>query len=139
MGRPEKDDFFMARLGDWTASGLLGRRVLGHGLGSLADGVLGELTGQEQTNGGLNLSARDRGSAVVVRQTTGLGRDALEDVVDEAVHDGHGLARDTGVGMNLLQHFVYVDAIRLLPPALLLLAIGTSGFRLRDGLLGAFA
>ena len=34
---------------------LLGGGVLGHSLGALGHGVLGQLTGEEQTNGGLNL------------------------------------------------------------------------------------
>ena len=38
---------------------LLGAGVLGDSLCSLAHGVLGQLTGQEQTDGGLDLSAGD--------------------------------------------------------------------------------
>ena len=117
---------------------LLGRRVFGDSLGTFGDGVLGQFTGQQQTNGGLDLSARDGGATVVVSQTGSFGGDAFEDVVDKAVHDGHGLARDTGVGVDLFQHFVDVDAVRLPPPALLLLVTSTGGFRLGNGLLGTF-
>jgi len=39
---------------------LLGRQVLGDSLRALADGVLGQLTGKQQTNGRLDLAARDR-------------------------------------------------------------------------------
>ena len=39
------------------------------------------------------------------------GSDALEDVVDERVHDAHGFAGDTSVRVNLLQHLVDVDSI----------------------------
>ena len=39
------------------------------------------------------------------------GGDALEDVIHERVHDAHGFAGDTSVGMNLLQHLVDVDGI----------------------------
>ena len=90
---------------------LLAAGVLGDGLGSLAHGVLGELTGQEETDGGLDLPAGDGGTLVVVGQTGSLGSDALEDVVHEGVHDGHGLAGDAGVGVHLLQDFVDVDAV----------------------------
>ena len=45
---------------------LLGAGVLGHGLGSLRHGVLGQFTGQEQTDGGLDLSAGDGAPPVVV-------------------------------------------------------------------------
>ena len=43
-----------------VAVDLLGRGVLGDGLGALADGVLGQLTRKQQTNGRLDLTARDR-------------------------------------------------------------------------------
>ena len=50
------------------------------------------------------------------------GGDALKDVVDERVHDAHGFAGDTSVGVNLLQHLVDVDGIAFLSlsPSLLL-------------------
>lgn len=48
---------------------LLGRRVLGDGLGSFADGVLGQLTGQEKTNSGLDFATGDRRATVVVSET----------------------------------------------------------------------
>jgi len=100
--------------------------------------VLGQFTGQQETNGGLDLPAGDGGTLVVVRQTRSFRGDTLEDVVDEAVHDAHRLAGDTGVGMYLFQHLVDVDRVTFLPPALLLLvALGNVllGF---SGLLGRF-
>lgn len=57
-----------------------GRRVLGNSLGTLRNGVLGKLTGEDQTNGGLNLSGRDGGLLVVSSQLGGLSGNALEDV-----------------------------------------------------------
>ena len=100
---------------------LLGAGVLGDGLGAFRDGVFGQFTGQKETHGGLDLAARDGRPLVVVGQTRRLSSDALKDVVDERVHDGHGLARDASVGMDLLQHFVDVDGVTFLPLALLLL------------------
>ena len=47
---------------------LLRRRVLGDSLRALADGVLGQLTRKQQTNGRLDLAARDRRATVVVRR-----------------------------------------------------------------------
>ena len=38
---------------------LLGAGVLGHSLGSLGHGVLGQLSGQKETDGSLDLSAGD--------------------------------------------------------------------------------
>ena len=75
--------------------------------------MLGELTGEEEPDGGLDLAGGDSGSFVVVRKLGSLGGDPLEDVIDEGVHDAHGLGRDSGVGMNLLQDFVDVSSITL--------------------------
>lgn len=114
---------------------LLGAGVLGDGLGALRHGVFGQLTGQQQTHGGLDLSRSDGGALVVVSETRRLTGDALEDVVDERVHDAHRLGGDAGVRMNLLQHFVHVDGVALLPGLSALLSSLPGG--LRDGLLGA--
>ena len=116
---------------------LLGAGVLGDGLGALTDGVLGQLSGEEETDGGLDLSGGDGGPAVVVSQTASLGGDTLEDVVDEGVHDAHGLAGDTSVGVNLLQHLVDVDAVGFPPPPFPLLLAATCGLGLAGGLLGS--
>lgn len=118
---------------------LLGARVLGDGLGALADGVLGQLSGQQETDGRLDLAARDRRTTVVVRQTGGLGRYALEDVVDEAVHDRHGLAADARVGVDLLEDLVDVDGVALPSPPLALLVSRAHGLGLARGLLRSLA
>ena len=70
---------------------LLGAGVFGDSLGSLRDGVLGQLTGQEEPDSSLDLPGGDGGPLVVVGQTGSLSSDPLEDVVDKRVHDGHGL------------------------------------------------
>ena len=105
---------------------LLGAGVLGDGLGALRDGVLGQLSGQQEPDGGLDLPGGDGGPLVVVGELAGLSGDALEQVVDERVHDAHGLGGDTGVGVHLLEDLVDVDGIRLLPLAFafLLVALG---------------
>ena len=106
---------------------LLGAGVLGDGLGSLRDGVLGQLSGQEETDRGLDLARGDGGPLVVVSQAASLGGDALEEVVDEGVHDGHGLGGHSGVGVHLLQHLVDVDGVGFLPLLLALLAVSLGG------------
>uniref|UniRef100_A0A8P4KEV0 Histone H2B n=2 Tax=Dicentrarchus labrax TaxID=13489 RepID=A0A8P4KEV0_DICLA len=113
---------------------LLGAGVFGHSLGALGHGVLGQLPGQQQADGGLDLPGGDGGALVVVSQTGGLTGDTLEDVAHEGVHDAHGLRGDPGVGVDLLQDFVHVDGVALLPgPSPLLAALGCLG----DGFLGA--
>ena len=49
--------------------------------------MFGEFSGKEETDGGLDLPGSDCRALVIVRQTGGLGGDALEDVVHEGVHD----------------------------------------------------
>merc|ERR1712242_665307 len=102
---------------------LLRAGVLGDSLGALRDGVLGELTGEEEPDRGLDLARGDGGPLVVVSQTRGLSGDPLKQVVDERVHDAHGLGGDTGVGVDLLQHLVDVDSVGLFPLLLLLLLV----------------
>ncbi|XP_038302066.1 histone H3.1 isoform X1 [Canis lupus familiaris] len=92
---------------------ILDAGVLGDGLGALGHGVLGQLPGQQQAHGRLDLPGRDGRALVVMRQARRLARDALEDVVDERVHDAHGLGRDARVGVHLLQHLVHVDGIAM--------------------------
>ncbi|KAF3815393.1 hypothetical protein GH733_016775 [Mirounga leonina] len=99
-------------------AGSLGAGVLGDGLGALGHGVLGQLPGQQQAHGRLDLPRRDGRALVVMRQAGRLARDALEDVVDERVHDAHGLGRDARVGVHLLQHLVHLSLrlrLRFLP------------------------
>ena len=102
-------------------SKLLGAGVLGDCLGSFRDGVLGQLSGEEEPYSSLDLPGGDGGPLVVVSQTGSLGGDTFEDIVDERVHDAHGLAGDTGVGVDLLQHLVDVDSVAFLPLSLTLL------------------
>ena len=124
-------------------SNLLGAGVLGDSLGAFRDGVFGQFTREEEPDGSLDLPGGDGGPLVVVGQTGGLGSDPLEDVVDEGVHDAHGLGGDTGVGVHLLQDLVDVDGIGFLPLLVLLLLIALGdGFlglaRLLGGLSGGF-
>ena len=70
---------------------LLGAGVLGDGLGSLRDGVLGQLSGQEETDRGLDLARGDGGPLVVVSQLGGFSSNPLKQIVDKRVHDAHGL------------------------------------------------
>ena len=119
---------------------LLGAGVLGDGLGALRDGVLGELTREEEPDSGLDLAGGDGGPLVVESQTAGLSSDSLKEIVDERVHDAHGLGGDTSVGVDLLQDLVDVDGVGLLPlvPLLLLVALG-DGLGGLAGLLGSFS
>jgi hypothetical protein len=89
----------------------LRRGELGDGLGSLRHSVLGELTRKHETNGSLDLAGRESGLLVVGGKLSCLAGDALEDVVDERVHDTHPLLADTGVGVDLLEDLVDVGGV----------------------------
>lgn len=117
---------------------LLGAGVLGHSLGSFGDGVLSQLSGEEKTDSSLDLSGGDGAPPVVVSQSGSLGSNALEDVVHEGVHDGHGLGADSSVGVDLLQDFVDVDRVGFPPPPPLLLLTTPCGLGLAGRLLGSF-
>ena len=92
--------------------------------------MLGQLSGEEQANSGLDLPGGQGVLLVVANKLAGLGGDLVEQVVDEGVHHGHAAGGDAGVGVNLLQHLVDVGGVRLLAGLALLLAF--SG--LLDGL-----
>ncbi len=72
--------------------------------------MLGELTGQEQTNGCLHLSGRKSLLLVVSDKSNRFLSDFVEDIVDEGIHDAHRLLRDSSVGMNLFKDFEDVNA-----------------------------
>ena len=97
----------VARAGDLRGRG----GELGHGLGALGHGVLGKLTGEEQADGRLDLAGREGALLVVAGQAGGLKGEALEDVVDERVQDGHAALGDARVGVHLLEHLVDVGAV----------------------------
>lgn len=101
--------------------------------------MLGQFTGQQQADCSLDFAAGDGRPLVVVSQAGRLGGDTLEDVVDEAVHDAHGLGGNASVGVDLLQDFVDVDGIAFLPLALLLLVSLGDVLRSLTGLFGCFA
>ena len=119
---------------------LLGAGVLGDGLGSLRDGVLGQLSGKEESYRGLDLPGCDGGPLVVVSQLGSLSSDTGEDIVDKGVHDAHGLGGDTSVGVDLLEDLVDVDGIGLFPLCLPLLLISLdNGLGGLAGFLGGFS
>ena len=72
--------------------------------------MLGELSREHQANGGLDLSGRQGLLLVVSDKLDGLLGDSVKDVVDERVHDTHGLLGDTSVGVDLLEDLEDVDS-----------------------------
>jgi len=88
---------------------------LGHGLGSLRHSVLGELSGKEKSDGGLDLSGGESGLLGVAGKLGSLKSESFEDIVDEGVEDGHASLGDACLGVHLLEHLVDVRGVRLYP------------------------
>ena len=63
--------------------------------------MLGQLTGEDQPDGSLDLSRCDSGLLVVASQRGSLVGNLFKDVVDERVQDGHRLGTDSGVWVDL--------------------------------------
>merc|ERR1719166_64211 len=116
---------------------LLRAGVLSHRLGTLRDCMLGQLARQQEPYSSLYLPRSDGRPLVVVSELARLCSNPLEEIVDKGVHDAHGLGGHASVGVNLLQHLVNVDGVRLLPLALLLFLVplghSLSGFAGLDG------
>jgi len=70
--------------------------------------VLCELTGEDKSDRGLDLTGRDCGFLVVGGKLGSLSGDTLENVIDERVQNRHGAVGDTSVWVNLLKDFVDV-------------------------------
>ena len=118
---------------------LLGAGILGDSFGSLRDGMLGQLSWQEEPDSSLNLPGGDGGPLVVVGKTAGLSSDTFKEIVDEGVHDAHGLGGDTSVGVDLFQHLVDVDGIGLLTLMAFLLSVLGDGLCGLAGFLGSLS
>ena len=112
----------------------------GDGLGTFGDGVFGQFSWKNKTDSSLDFATGKGGFLVVANQFAGFGRDLVEDVVDERVHDRHALLGDARVRVHLLEHAVDVRRVRLRARLLLLGAAGLlGGFRrLLGGGLGHF-
>ena len=101
--------------------------------------MFGQFSGEEEPDSGLDFPGSDGGPLVVVGQFGSLGSDTFEKIVDERVHDAHGLGGDTGVGVHLLQHLVDVDGIRFLTLVLAFLSVLSNGLGGLAGFLGSLS
>ena len=50
-----------------------------------------------------------------MRKSGSLAGYPFKNIVDERVHDAHGLAGDARIEVDLPQHLVYVNGVALLP------------------------
>ena len=64
---------------------------------------LGKLSGEDEAHRGLDFAGGEGLLLAVARQAHGLVGHAIESVVDERVHDGHGALGDASLGVDLPQ------------------------------------
>ena len=65
--------------------------VFGDGFGSLRNGVSGEFSGEDELDGRLDFARRKSSSLVESDELGSLSGDSVESIMDEGVHDVHGL------------------------------------------------
>jgi len=102
--------------------------VFGDGLGSFRDSVSGEFSWEDELDGRLNLSGRKCSSLVESDELGSFSGDSVKSIVDEGVHDVHGLLWDSDVGVDLFKHLVDVDGEGLNSSSSGFLISGFSGF-----------
>lgn len=73
--------------------------------------MLGKFTREHEADSSLDFSAAECCLLVVCGELSCLRSDALEDIVDEGVHNGHALLGDSSVRVDLLEHLVDVGAV----------------------------
>lgn len=119
---------------------LLGTIVLGDSLGSLRDGVLGQLTGEDKADGSLDFLARDGGALVVSGQLAAFMSNTLEKIINKAVHDSHGLLANVDSGVAQVQNLEDVAAVGFVAATLasLISRGGLLNGALGGGLTGGF-
>ena len=86
-------------------------RELRDRFGSFRYRVFSKFTGKHEADGGLDFSATECSLFVVRGEFSGLCRNALKDVLNERVHDGHALFGNTGIRVDLLEDLVDVAAV----------------------------
>ena len=79
-----------------------------HSLGAFADGVLGEFTREEESDGSLDFATAKSALFVVTDELAALKSNTLEGVVDERVHDAHASLANSSVWVDLLKDSVDV-------------------------------
>ena len=83
--------------------------VFGDGFSSFRNGVSGKFSGEDELDSRLDLTGRKSSSLVESDELWSLSGDSVEGVVDEGVHDVHGLLWDSDVGVHLLEDLVDVN------------------------------
>ncbi len=102
--------------------------VFGDGLGSFRNSVSGKFSGEDELDGRLDFAGGESSSLVEADELGAFSGNSVEGVVDEGVHDVHGLLGDTNVRVHLLEDLVNVDGEGLNSSSSGLLVSFWSGF-----------
>ena len=77
--------------------------------------MLGQFSGKEQPDGGLDFPGSDGGPLIVMGQAGSFSGYSFENVVNERIHDRHSLGGHASIRVDLLQNLVNVDGIGFPP------------------------
>ena len=69
----------------------------------------GQLSGEDELNSRLNFPGGESSSLVESDEFGSLSGNSVEGIMNERVHDVHGLLGDADVGVHLLENLVDVD------------------------------
>ena len=100
----------------------LGAGELGDSLGALRDGMLGELTREDEPDGSLDFPGRQCTLTTVADEATSFTGNTVKGVSDEVSKDSHSSLADTSLRVDLSENSDNVGRVRLRPLAVNLLA-----------------
>ena len=83
--------------------------VFGDGFSSFRDGVSGEFSWKDKLDSWLNLTGWKSSSFVESNEFWSFSGNSVESIVNERVHDVHGLLWDSDVWVDLLEDLVDID------------------------------
>ena len=83
--------------------------IFGDGLGSFWDSVSGEFSWEDELDSRLNFSWGKSSSFVESNKLWSFSGNSVEGIMDERVHNVHGLFGNTNVWVDLLKDFVDID------------------------------
>jgi hypothetical protein len=83
--------------------------IFSNGFSSFWDSVSGEFSGEDELDSWLDLSGWKSSSLVESNKLGSFSGNSVEGIMDEGVHDVHGLLWDSDIGVHLLEDLVDVD------------------------------
>ena len=94
---------------DSTIINRIASRVYGYGLSSFWDSMPSEFSRTDKLDSRLNCSVGKSSSLVESNYLWSFRSNSIEDIVNEGVHDVHGLLGYSHIRVNLLEHLVDIN------------------------------